>query len=69
MKYSLTIRIPDDLAQWLDETARKSGVPKGRIVRDALEKARRAEGKPFLRLAGTIVGPANLSARKGFSRR
>jgi predicted transcriptional regulator len=69
MSNTLTVRIPDDLAQWLDETARKSGVPKGRIVRDELEKARKAEGKPFLRLAGTIAGPANLSTRKGFSRK
>ncbi len=69
MSNTLTVRIPDDLAQWLDETARKSGVPKGRIVRDELEKARKSEGQPFLRLAGTIAGPANLSTRKGFSRK
>jgi hypothetical protein len=40
MSNTLTIRIPDDLAQWLDETARKSGVPMGRIVRDELEFVR-----------------------------
>ena len=69
MSNTLTVRIPEDLAQWLEETARKSGVPKGRIIRDELEKARRAEGQTFLRLAGTIDGPANLSTRKGFSRK
>jgi hypothetical protein len=69
MGNTLTIRIPDDLAQWLDETARKSGVPKGRLVRDELEKARKAGSQPFLRLAGTVTGPANLSTRKGFSRK
>jgi predicted transcriptional regulator len=69
MSNTLTIRIPDDLAQWLDETARKSGVPKGRIVREELEKVRKAGSQPFLRLAGTVAGPANLSTRKGFSRK
>jgi predicted transcriptional regulator len=69
MSNTITIRIPSDLAQWLDETARKTGVPKGRIVRNELEKARNSESQPFLRLAGAITGPANLSTRKGFSRK
>ena len=69
MSNTLTVRIPEDLAQWLEETARKSGVPKGRIIREELEKARRAENRPFLRLAGTVAGPPNLSTRKGFSRK
>jgi hypothetical protein len=69
MSNRITIRIPDDLAQWLDETARKSGLPKGRIVRNELEKARKAGSQPFLRLAGTVAGPANLSTRKSFSRK
>jgi predicted DNA-binding protein len=67
MSNTITVRIPGDLAEWLAETARKTGVPKGRIVRDQLEKARRSEEKPFLRLAGVVAGPANLSTRKGFS--
>jgi predicted transcriptional regulator len=67
MSNTITVRIPGDLAQWLDETARKTGVPKGRIVRDQLEKARQSEGQPFLRHAGAVAGPANLSTRKGFS--
>jgi predicted transcriptional regulator len=62
---TITIRIPADLAQWLDETARKTGVPKGRIVREELEKARKSDSQPFLQLAG----PANLSTRKGFFRK
>jgi hypothetical protein len=69
MSNRIMIRIPDDLAQWLDETARKSGLPKGRIVRNELEKARKAGSQPFLRLAGTVAGPANLSTRKSFSRK
>jgi hypothetical protein len=69
MSNTITVRIPSDLAQWLDETARKTGVPKGRIVRDELEKARKSESQPFLRLAGAVAGPATLSTRKGFSRK
>jgi hypothetical protein len=69
MSNTITVRIPQDLAEWLAETARKSGVPKGRIVRDQLERARQSEGQPFLRLAGAVAGPANLSTRKGFSRK
>jgi len=41
----------------------------GRIVRYELEKARKSENRPFLRLAGMVDGPANLSTRKGFSRK
>jgi len=69
MSNTLTVRIPDDLAQWLEETARKTGVPKGRIIREELEKARMSEGRPFMQLAGIVTGPSNLSARKGFSRK
>ena len=69
MSNTITVRIPSELAQWLDETARKTGVPKGRIIRDELEKARKSESQPFMRLAGAIAGPANLSVRKGFSRK
>jgi hypothetical protein len=57
------------LAEWLNETARKTGMPKGRIIREQLDKARSAEKRPFLRLAGAIAGPADLSKRKGFSRK
>lgn len=69
MGNTITVRIPSDLAQWLEETSRKTGVPKGRIIRDELEKARKSESQPFLRLAGAVAGPANLSSRKGFSRK
>jgi hypothetical protein len=69
MGNTISVRLPDDLAQWLDETSRKSGLPKGKLIRQELERARAAEGKPFLRLAGTVSGPRDLSCRKGFSRK
>jgi predicted DNA binding CopG/RHH family protein len=66
---TITIRLPEDLAQWLELAARKAGLPKGRIVREELEKARSSANRPFLRLAGAVDGPAGLSMRKGFSRK
>ena len=67
MGNTITVRLPSDLAQWLTETARKTGVPRGRIIRDELENARKSDSRPFLRLAGAVSGPENLSTRKGFS--
>ncbi len=69
MSNTLSVRLPDDLAQWLDETARKTGMSRGRIVRAELEKAKSSTKRPFLRLAGVMEGKADLSMRKGFSRK
>jgi hypothetical protein len=69
MSNTITVRLPEDLAEWLKDAARRTGVPKGRIVREELEKARSSPRRPFLRLAGAVSGPADLSSRKGFSRK
>ena len=69
MRNTITVRLPEDLAGWLDAAARKAGVPRGRIIRDQLELARRQEKQPFLRLAGSVEGPRDLSTRKGFSKK
>jgi predicted transcriptional regulator len=66
MSTTITVRLPDKLAEWLSETSRRTGLPRGRIIREELEKARISEGRPFLRLAGLVAGPANLSKRRGF---
>jgi hypothetical protein len=63
----LTVRLPEDLAEWLDTTARRTGVPKGKIVREQLEKARAPKERPFMDLVGVMSGPRNLSLRKGYS--
>jgi hypothetical protein len=69
MGHTITVRLGQELAEWLEESARRAGVPQGRIVRDQLEKARAAsQRQAFLRLAGTVRGPRDLSSRKGFSR-
>lgn len=69
MSETITIRLGRDLAAWLAEAARRTGVPRGRLVRDQLERTR-AEGvnRPFMRLAGAVSGPRDLSSRKGFQR-
>ena len=70
MGHTLTIRLDRDLAAWLEEEAKRTGVSQGQIVREQLEKAKVGSSvRPFMRLAGTVRGPATLSTRKGFSRK
>jgi hypothetical protein len=69
MSHTITVRLDKDLAAWLEAEAARTGVSQGKIVRDQLERAQKARGgKPFMRLAGTIRGPQDLSRRRGFSR-
>lgn len=68
MSRTLTIRLTEDQAKWLEETSRKTGVPAGRIIRQQIEAARKQKGNQgFLRHAGELTGPRDLSTRKGFS--
>jgi predicted DNA-binding protein len=69
MSNTITVRLPEDLAEWLSATARRTGVPRGRIIREQLEIARTERERPFMRLAGTVSGPADLSSRKGFAKK
>ena len=65
----LTIRLTKELAAWLQRAAAGTGQSQGQIVREQLEKAKSGgAGRPFMRLAGAVRGPKNLSSRKGFSR-
>ena len=69
MGHTLTIRLTKELAAWLEATAAATGRPQGQIVRDQLERAQAGSaGKRFMRLAGSVRGPRDLSSRKGFSR-
>lgn len=68
MNHRITIRLSQDLASWLEETASKSGIARGQIVREQLEKAKAVGGlRSFMGLAGMVNGPRTLSRRKGFS--
>ena len=69
MGNTLTVRLPKDLLERLRQVSRKTGVPVGRVVRDALETTLPSqEENPLLQFAGVIKGgPRDLSSRKGFS--
>jgi hypothetical protein len=67
MSNTITLRLPADLVQWLEEESRTTGLPKGRIVREHLEQLRTKKARqPFLDLAGSVEGSAQLSGKKGF---
>ena len=69
MSQTLTVRLSKELAEWLEETAARSGVSQGRIVREQLEKVRQAHpAQRFMRLAGVVRGAPDLSKRKGFAK-
>lgn len=69
MSTTLSVRLPEALARWVEENAKVTGRSQGSLVKEALERVRRDEAaKPFLALAGSIDGPKNLSRRKGFAR-
>ncbi len=69
MGHTISVRLTKDLAEWLEQTAAKTGLSQGRIVREQLEQARaRASRQSFLKLAGTVKGAKDLSSRKGFTR-
>jgi len=69
MSQTITIRLTKDLADWLEQTAAETGVSQGKLVRDQLELARAAaSSQVFMRLAGAVRGPRDLSGRKGFRR-
>ena len=70
MSHTLTIRLHDDLAEWVEQTAKAMGVSQGRLIRDQLERARRedTQARGFMRLAGSVRLAQDLSTRKGFSR-
>jgi predicted DNA-binding protein len=68
MSHTITVRLTKRLAEWLQETAERTGLPQGRIIREQLERAMADSERPFMRLAGSVKGTRELSRRKGFSR-
>jgi hypothetical protein len=69
MGQTITIRLTKDLSEWLEKTARRTGISQGQLIREQLEKAKAANAnRSFMRLAGSVRGPRNLSHRKGFSK-
>jgi hypothetical protein len=71
MGNTITIRVPEPLAAWLQEKAAQTGISQGQIVREQLERVRRGDKKTkrFMRLAGAVrTGARDLSQRKGFAK-
>lgn len=69
MRETLTVRLSPEQAAWLEQVARRTGRSQSDIVREQLDRARKARSsRGFLRLAGAAEAPAGASARKGFSR-
>lgn len=70
MSHTLSIRLPKELAQWVQQTAEQTGLTQGEVVRQQLEKARSTTAKkPWMALAGATRGPRDLSTREGFGKR
>jgi hypothetical protein len=68
MSQTITVRLGKELSSWLEETSARTGLSQGQIVRNQLEKAKTTKvDKPFMRLAGIMRGPKDLSQRKGYS--
>ena len=69
MSHTISIRLNKELADWLAETAKRTGIPQGKVVRDQLEKARAdVRSRAYMRWAGSASGPKDLSMRKDFAK-
>jgi hypothetical protein len=67
MSNTITIRLPDDLRDWLEKEAEATGLTMDRLIHDQLEKARAKRHLPaFLHLAGSVEGSPDLSQKRGF---
>mgnify|MGYP003348754519 CR=1 FL=1 len=71
MSNTLSVRLDKSLSDWLADTAKSTGVPQGKLVRDQLKKLRAGDGsRAYMRWAGYIKNaPRDLSIRKGFAKR
>jgi hypothetical protein len=70
MEATLTVRLPEDLANALQRAAREAGVPKGELVRQAIEASLRASPpvSVMARHFGVMRGPVDLSTNKTYRR-
>jgi len=75
MSNTLTVRLPEELLEQLRARARRTGLPMGQLVRNALE-ATLADGhtvggnQAWRKYVGIFRdGPPDLSSRKGYSRK
>lgn len=71
MSDTITVRLPSELKERLKATARRTGVPVNRLVRDGIENlVNGTKTRPWLKYAGMLKnGPRDLSTRQGFSKK
>jgi hypothetical protein len=67
---TLTVRLPEELADALRREARQSGLPRGEIVRRAIATRLKETGSVSMmeRHFGIMRGPADLSTNKAYRR-
>ena len=68
MTQSLTIKVTKPIARWLKRAAMENGVAAEEFAAHELARAKLYAEKPFMRMAGILNGPADLSSREGFAR-
>jgi Ribbon-helix-helix domain len=69
MGHTITIRLTEALAKWLEQASKEAGVPQSRLIREQLERTMaEGVGRPYMRLAGVVDGAPDLSTRKGFGK-
>ncbi|MEI9961228.1 MAG: hypothetical protein WDM76_08925 [Limisphaerales bacterium] len=58
MSQTITVRLGKELSSWLEETASRTGMSQGQIVRNQLEKAKDPKSdKPFMRWGWSYQRP------------
>src|SRR5437588_6017462 len=58
MSHTLTVRLTDEILDWLRETSRRTGIPVGRLIREQLEtaKSREENSVSFAMLERSLAG-------------
>jgi hypothetical protein len=68
MRKTLTIRLGEEQEAWISRLSKQTGRPRGESVRQQIDRAMaEPRAQRFMRLAGTVSGPPDLSRRKGFA--
>ena len=53
---TLTMKLPEELARWLENEAKTTHQPKSALVRDILRRQQQKQSKTALDLAGDLCG-------------
>jgi predicted DNA-binding protein len=71
MSVTITVRLPERIAESLHDLSKKTGLPVNRIIREQLEQLlNEKQEKPYMKLSGKLKGlPRDLSMREGFGPR